>query len=146
MDGHSEPAGGQPPALLLPLYLEIIRGPTPVQTGLLLIPQGLAAYTQLTASTAYWYLAAALLLIGAGMGRPSPRPWRPRSRPSSARPSARPPPRSGPSSGSPARSAPRCPRLPCSTPWPRACPASTAASAARPPRSPPHHRADVTVS
>jgi EmrB/QacA subfamily drug resistance transporter len=88
-------------ALLLPLYLEIIRGRTPVQTGLLLIPQGLgaalamptagaltdrigarpvvtggivvalaglAAYTQLTASTAYWYLAAALLLIGAGMG------------------------------------------------------------------------------
>ena len=88
-------------ALLLPLYLEIIRGRTPVQTGLLLIPQGLgaalampaagaltdkigarpvvtggivvalaglAAYTQLTASTAYWYLAVALLLIGAGMG------------------------------------------------------------------------------
>src|SRR5215471_15153175 len=88
-------------ALLLPLYLEIIRGRTPLQTGLLLIPQGLGAalampaagaltdrigarpvvtggivvslgglagYTQLTASTAYWYLAAALLLIGAGMG------------------------------------------------------------------------------
>src|SRR5215467_4210952 len=88
-------------ALLLPLYLEIVRGRTPMQTGLLLIPQGpgaalampaagaltdkigarpvvtggivvalagLAAYTQLTASTAYWYLAAALLLIGAGMG------------------------------------------------------------------------------
>src|SRR5262249_33046608 len=88
-------------ALLLPLYLEIIRGRTPVQTGLLLIPQGpgarlarraagalpdgigarpvvtggvvvalagLAAYTQITATTAYWYLAVALLLIGAGMG------------------------------------------------------------------------------
>ena len=88
-------------ALLLPLYLEIVRGRTPLQTGLLLIPQGLgaalampaagaltdrigarpvvtggilvalagtAAYTQLTAVTAYWYLAVALLLIGAGMG------------------------------------------------------------------------------
>src|SRR5262249_9092329 len=88
-------------ALLLPLYLEIIRGRTPVQTGLLLIPQGpgarlarraagalpdgigarpvvtggvvvalagLAAYTQITATTAYWYLAVALLLIGAGLG------------------------------------------------------------------------------
>jgi EmrB/QacA subfamily drug resistance transporter len=88
-------------ALLLPLYLEIVRGRTPLQTGLLLIPQGLGAalampvagaltdrigarpvvlggialalagtagYTQLTAGTGYWYLAAALLLIGAGMG------------------------------------------------------------------------------
>jgi len=88
-------------ALLLPLYLEIVRGRSPLQTGLLLIPQGLgaalvmpvagaltdrigarpvvtggvlvalagiAAYTQLTAATSYWYLAVALLLIGAGMG------------------------------------------------------------------------------
>src|SRR5215471_14527218 len=88
-------------ALLLPLYLEIVRGRSPLQTGLLLIPQGLgaalvmpvagaltdkigarsvvtggilvalagiAAYTQLTAVTSYWYLAVALLLIGAGMG------------------------------------------------------------------------------
>jgi EmrB/QacA subfamily drug resistance transporter len=88
-------------ALLLPLYLEIVRGRTPLQTGLLLIPQGLGAaltmpvagaltdrigarpvvlggialalagtagYTQLTATTGYWFLAAALLLIGAGMG------------------------------------------------------------------------------
>jgi EmrB/QacA subfamily drug resistance transporter len=88
-------------ALLLPLYLEIVRGRTPLQTGLLLIPQGLgaalampaagaltdragarpvvtagialalagtAAYTQITATTGYWYLAAALLLIGAGLG------------------------------------------------------------------------------
>src|SRR5262249_15994757 len=88
-------------ALLLPLYLEIIRGRTPEQTALLLIPQGLgaararpaagaltdrigarpvvtggvvvalaglAAYTQITATTAYWYLAVALLLIGAGLG------------------------------------------------------------------------------
>jgi MFS family permease len=87
--------------LLLPLYLEIVRGRSPLQTGLLLIPQGLgaalvmpaagaltdrigarpvvtggilvalagtAAYTQLTAVTSYWYLAVALLLIGAGMG------------------------------------------------------------------------------
>jgi EmrB/QacA subfamily drug resistance transporter len=88
-------------ALLLPLYLEIVRGRTPLQTGLLLIPQGLgaalampaagaltdrigarpvvtgglalalagtAAYTQVTAGTAYWYLAGALLLNGAGLG------------------------------------------------------------------------------
>lgn len=88
-------------ALLLPLYFEIIRGRTPLETGLLLIPQGLGAalampiagiatdkagarpvvitgiglalvgtvaYTQLTAVTAYWYLAGALLLIGAGLG------------------------------------------------------------------------------
>lgn len=88
-------------ALLLPLYLEIVRGRTPLQTGLLLIPQGLgaalampaagaltdragarrvvtsgvalalagtAAYTQITAGSPYWYLAGALLLIGAGLG------------------------------------------------------------------------------
>src|SRR5499427_507328 len=88
-------------ALLLPLYLEIVRGRSPLQTGLLLIPQGLgaalvmpmagaltdrigarpvvtggilvslaglAAYTQLTAVTSYWYLAVALLVLGAGMG------------------------------------------------------------------------------
>jgi EmrB/QacA subfamily drug resistance transporter len=88
-------------ALLLPLYFEIIRGRTPLQTGLLLIPQGLgaalampaagaltdrlgarpvvasgiaialagaAADTQITATTPYWYLAGALLLIGAGLG------------------------------------------------------------------------------
>jgi EmrB/QacA subfamily drug resistance transporter len=88
-------------ALLLPLYYEIVRGRTPLQTGLLLVPQGLAAalamsasgaltdrlgarpvviggillalagtaaYTQISAGTSYWYLAAALLLIGAGLG------------------------------------------------------------------------------
>ena len=88
-------------SLLLPLYFEIVRGRTPLQTGLLLIPQGLgaalampaagsltdrigarpvvatgiglaaagtAAYTQITAVTPYWYLAGALLLIGAGLG------------------------------------------------------------------------------
>ena len=88
-------------ALLLPLYFQIVRGSTPLETGLLLIPQGLgaaiampiagaltdrigarrvvpagvllalagtAAYTQISATTAYWYLAAALLLIGAGLG------------------------------------------------------------------------------
>ena len=88
-------------ALLLPLYFQIVRGTTPLETGLLLIPQGLgaaiampiagaltdrigarrvvpagvvlalagtAAYTQISATTAYWYLAAALLLIGAGLG------------------------------------------------------------------------------
>jgi EmrB/QacA subfamily drug resistance transporter len=88
-------------ALLLPLYFQIVRGRTPLETGLLLIPQGLgaalampvagaltdrigarrvvpagvvlaligtAAYTQIAATTAYWYLAGALLLIGAGLG------------------------------------------------------------------------------
>ncbi len=88
-------------ALLLPLYDELVRGRTPLQTGLLLIPQGLgaalampaagtltdrigarrvvlagvaiaiagtAAYTQITATTPYWYMALALLLIGAGLG------------------------------------------------------------------------------
>ena len=30
-------------ALLLPLYLEIVRGQSPLRTGLLLIPQGLGA-------------------------------------------------------------------------------------------------------
>jgi EmrB/QacA subfamily drug resistance transporter len=88
-------------ALLLPLYLEIVRGRSPLQTGLLLIPQGLgaalampaagaltdrlgarpvvtggvavalagtAACTLITATTGYWYLEAALLLIGAGLG------------------------------------------------------------------------------
>ena len=88
-------------ALLLPLYFEIVRGRSPLQTGLLLIPQGLgaalamplagiltdrigarpvvtsgvalallgtAAYTQITADTSYWYLAGALLLVGAGLG------------------------------------------------------------------------------
>jgi len=87
------------PRLLPPLYLETVRGRTPLQTGLLLIPQGLgaalampaagaltdrigarpvvtggvalalagtAAHTQMTAGTAYWCLAGALLLIGAG--------------------------------------------------------------------------------
>ena len=88
-------------ALLLPLYFQLIRGRTPLETGLLLIPQGLgaalamplagsltdkvgarrvvpagvalallgtAAYSQIGAATPYWYLAAALLLIGAGLG------------------------------------------------------------------------------
>jgi EmrB/QacA subfamily drug resistance transporter len=88
-------------ALLLPLYFEIVRGRTPLETGLLLIPQGLgaalampvagsltdrigarpvvvtgiglalagtAAYTQITATTPYAYLAAALLAVGAGLG------------------------------------------------------------------------------
>jgi EmrB/QacA subfamily drug resistance transporter len=88
-------------ALLLPLYFQIVRGRTPLETGLLLIPQGLgaalampvagsltdrigarpvvlsgvtlaaagtAAYTQIAAGTPYWYLAGALLLIGAGLG------------------------------------------------------------------------------
>src|SRR5262249_37241124 len=88
-------------ALLLPLYFQIIRGRTPLETGLLLIPQGLGAaiaisiagaltdklgarrvvpvgivlalvgtlaYTQIGVNSSYAYLAAALFLIGAGLG------------------------------------------------------------------------------
>ena len=88
-------------ALLLPLYFQIIRGRGPLETGLLLIPQGLGAacaisvagsltdklgarrvvpvgvllalagtagFTQITAHSSYLYLAAALFLIGAGLG------------------------------------------------------------------------------
>ena len=88
-------------ALLLPLYFQILRGESPLGTGLLLIPQGAgaaaaisiagaltdklgarrvvpvgvllalagtAAYTQIGAQTSYAYLAAALFLIGAGLG------------------------------------------------------------------------------
>jgi EmrB/QacA subfamily drug resistance transporter len=88
-------------ALLLPLYFQIIRGRSPLETGLLLIPQGLGAaiaisiagaltdklgarrvvpagislalagtlaYTQIGVDSAYWYLAGALFLIGAGLG------------------------------------------------------------------------------
>jgi EmrB/QacA subfamily drug resistance transporter len=87
--------------LLLPLYFQIVRGQSPLTTGLLLIPQGLgaacamplagsltdrvgarrvvpagvvlallgtAAYTRIGADTAYWYLAAALFLVGLGLG------------------------------------------------------------------------------
>jgi len=39
-----------------------------VTGGILAALAGLAAYTQVTAVTSYWYLAAALLVIGAGMG------------------------------------------------------------------------------
>jgi EmrB/QacA subfamily drug resistance transporter len=88
-------------ALLLPLYFAMVRGRSPLETGLLLIPQGAgaavaiaiagtltdrlgarrvvpfgvllaaagtAAYTRIDADTPYWYLAAALALIGAGLG------------------------------------------------------------------------------
>ena len=88
-------------ALLLPLYFQIVRGRGPLETGLLLLPQGLgaacampiagiltdrigarrvvpagvclalagtAAYTQIAASTPYALLAAALFVIGAGLG------------------------------------------------------------------------------
>jgi EmrB/QacA subfamily drug resistance transporter len=88
-------------ALLLPLYFQIVRGSSPLHTGLLLVPQGLGAavamsiagaltdkvgargvvpvgvlvalvgtgaYTQIGARSAYWYLAAALFLVGAGLG------------------------------------------------------------------------------
>ena len=39
-----------------------------VPVGVLLALAGTAAYTQLGASTSYWYLASALFLIGAGLG------------------------------------------------------------------------------
>jgi EmrB/QacA subfamily drug resistance transporter len=88
-------------ALLLPLYFQIVRGRSPIETGLLLVPQGLGAaivmpiagiltdrigarlvvaggvvvalvgtgaYTQIAADSPYWYLAAALFAIGAGLG------------------------------------------------------------------------------
>jgi EmrB/QacA subfamily drug resistance transporter len=88
-------------ALLLPLYFQLIRDRSPLETGLLLIPQGLGAamaisiagaltdklgarrvvpvgivlalagtlaYTQIGVDSAYWYLAGALFLIGAGLG------------------------------------------------------------------------------
>src|SRR5262249_40334919 len=88
-------------ALLLPLYFQIVRGRSPLETGLLLIPQGLGAalaisiagaltdklgarrvvpvgivlalagtlaYTQIAINSSYAYLAAALFLIGAGLG------------------------------------------------------------------------------
>jgi EmrB/QacA subfamily drug resistance transporter len=88
-------------ALLLPLYFQIIRGRSPLETGLLMIPQGLGAavaisiagvltdklgarrvvpvgivlalagtlaYTHIGVDSAYWYLAGALFVIGAGLG------------------------------------------------------------------------------
>jgi EmrB/QacA subfamily drug resistance transporter len=87
--------------LLVPLYFQIVRGAGALETGLLLIPQGLGAalampvagvltdrigarrvvtagvglallgtgaYTRIEAGSSYWYLAAALLLVGAGLG------------------------------------------------------------------------------
>jgi EmrB/QacA subfamily drug resistance transporter len=88
-------------ALLLPLYFQIVRGRSPLETGLLLIPQGVGAacaislagaltdkvgarrvvpvgillalvgtlaYTRIAADSSYGYLAAALFLVGAGLG------------------------------------------------------------------------------
>ena len=87
--------------ILLPLYFQIVRGESPLRTGLLLIPQGVgaaiampvagaltdrigarlvvvtgvglamigtAAYTQITADSSYWFLSAALFLVGIGLG------------------------------------------------------------------------------
>lgn len=87
--------------LLLPLYFQIVRGQSPLETGILLIPQGLGAavampiagmltdkigarqvvlaaiglalagvagYTQVTTTTPFWLLAAALFVMGAGLG------------------------------------------------------------------------------
>jgi EmrB/QacA subfamily drug resistance transporter len=87
--------------ILLPLYYQVVRGQSPLQVGLLLVPQGVGAalamplagwltdkrgarvvvpagivaaalgtlaYTQVEAQTPYWLLAAALLVIGLGIG------------------------------------------------------------------------------
>jgi EmrB/QacA subfamily drug resistance transporter len=87
--------------ILLPLYYQIVRGESPLATGLLTVPQGLGAalampvagrltdeigarrvipvgillalagtavYTQVGAGTSYLVLAAALLVIGLGLG------------------------------------------------------------------------------
>jgi EmrB/QacA subfamily drug resistance transporter len=87
--------------ILLPLYFQIVRGASPLETGVLMIPQGVGAalampvagiltdrlgarrvvpigvlvalvgvvaYTQIGADTPYWYLAAALFVIGLGLG------------------------------------------------------------------------------
>jgi EmrB/QacA subfamily drug resistance transporter len=87
--------------ILLPLYYQLVRGQSPLATGLLLMPQGIgaavampiagrltdevgarvvipagillalagiAAYTQVGANTPYALLAAALFLIGLGLG------------------------------------------------------------------------------
>jgi EmrB/QacA subfamily drug resistance transporter len=87
--------------ILLPLYYQLVRGESPLDTGLLLVPQGLGAalampiagrltdeigarvvipigvmlallgmgaYTQVSATTGYPYLAGALFLIGLGLG------------------------------------------------------------------------------
>jgi EmrB/QacA subfamily drug resistance transporter len=87
--------------ILLPLYYQLVRGESPLSTGLLLVPQGLGAalampiagrltdelgarivvpagialalagtavYTQVGASTSYVLLAAALFVIGLGLG------------------------------------------------------------------------------
>ncbi len=87
--------------ILLPLYYQVVRGQSPLQVALLLVPQGVGAalamplagwltdkrgarvvvpagvivgalgtlaYTQVGARTPYWLLAAALLVIGLGIG------------------------------------------------------------------------------
>ena len=87
--------------ILLPLYFQLVRGETPLATGLLLMPQGIgaavampvagwltdvvgarvvipagvllaaagtAAYTQIAADSSYVFLAAALFVIGLGLG------------------------------------------------------------------------------
>ena len=87
--------------ILLPLYYQLVRDESPLDVGLLLVPQGVGAalampvagwltdrigarfvvstgigiavlgvlaYTQIGASTSYAYLAAALLVLGLGIG------------------------------------------------------------------------------
>ena len=54
-------------ALLLPLYLEIVRGRTPLQTGLLLIPQGLGAALAMPAAGALTDRAGARPVVIGGV-------------------------------------------------------------------------------
>lgn len=54
-------------ALLLPLYLEIVRGRTPLQTGLLLIPQGLGAALAMPAAGALTDRAGARRVVTGGV-------------------------------------------------------------------------------
>src|SRR5258708_13712947 len=79
-------------ALLLPLYFEILRGRSPLQTGLLLAPQGLGA-------------AIAISLAGYLTDKPAPAAW-PRPEGSSPCPA-------------PAGTPPPAPPPPIRPSWPR---------------------------
>src|SRR5262249_49757722 len=54
-------------ALLLPLYFQIIRGRTPLETGLLLIPQGLGAAAAISIAGALTYKLGARRVVPVGM-------------------------------------------------------------------------------
>src|SRR5262249_62058047 len=55
-------------ALLLPLYFEIVRGRTPLQTGLLLIPQGLGAALAMPAAGSLTDRIGARPVVVTGVG------------------------------------------------------------------------------